>query len=147
MSSSIGSRVPVATRVVVDAATYVVAVAAVATALALVVALVTGGGFVRAKALLFLGGFVLMAYATVQLWPSSPADLETESGLVAETGRSIPGPSEATRFQAAVRRLPPLRWIRLPSPEQRLAPAAKLFWSSVAVLLVSFAMEVVFGVV
>lgn len=147
MAGSIGRRLRTAGLVVTDAATYVTVVATVTTLLALVVGVATGGGLVRAKALLFLGGFVMMAYATVRLWPSSPSDVEDEPGLVTETGRSIPGPDEVTRFQAVVRRLPPLRWLRPPPPAHRVTPAGKLFWSSLVVLVVSYLMETALGVV
>lgn len=144
----LGVRLRVATRVCLDAVGYVLAVVAIVTCLAFVLGIATGGGFIRMKALLFVAGFGLMAYATVRLWPSSPEDLERNmmSG-VSPAGGSIPATPNETRFQAFVRRLPPVRWVRPPPPDRRLSPAGKLFWSSVAILLVSYLMETVFGVV
>lgn len=141
-------RLRIAGLVCVDATVYVALVAAIVTSLAFVVGIATGGGFLRMKALLFVAGFGLMAYSTVRLWPSSPEDLErnTMSG-VSPAGGSIPAKPNETRFQRFVRRLPPLRWLRPPPPDHRVSPAGKLFWSSVVVLLVSYLMETVFGVV
>jgi hypothetical protein len=145
---SLGARLRIGARVCVDAVGYVAVTVAVVCLLAFVFGIGTGGGFVRMKALLFVAGFVLMAYSTVRLWPSSPEDLEpnTMTG-VSPAGGSIPAAPNETRFQAFVRWLPPLRWIRPPPPDRRLSPAGKLFWSSVAILLVSYLMETVFGVV
>ena len=130
-------RLRTAALVAVDALVYAVAVAALVVVAALVAGLATGGGLVRAKVLLFLAGFGLMAYATVRLWPRSPEDLETGS---------IPATQEATRFQRAVRTLPPLRWLPRPPPHRRFTPAGKLFVGSLVVLAASYAMEAVFGV-
>ncbi|WP_336135259.1 DUF7555 family protein [Natronomonas amylolytica] len=141
-------RLRIAALVFVDAAVYALVAAAVTAVLAFVLGVATGGGFVRMKALLFLAGFGLMAYSTVRLWPSSPEDLDedTMSG-VSPPGGSIPAATNETRFQTFVRGLPPLRWIRPPPPDRRLSSAGKLFWSSVAILLLSYLMEAVFGVV
>lgn len=124
--------------VVVDALVYGVSVAALVLVGALAVGLASGGGLVRAKQLLFLAGFLLMAYATFRLWPSSPADLERGA---------IPADHDRTRFQRAVEALPPLRWLPSPPPHRRFTPAGKLFVGSLVVLATSYVMEAVFGVV
>ncbi|MEF8807417.1 DUF7555 family protein [Natronomonas sp.] len=145
---SLAVRLRIAALVCADAAVYAAVVVVVTAVVAFVLGVATGGGFVRVKALLFLAGFGLMAYSTVRLWPGSPEDLEqnTMSG-VSPPGGSIPAAPNQTRFQAFVRRLPPLRWLRPPPPDRRLSPAGKLFWGSVGVLLLSYLMETVFGVV
>ena len=133
------SSVRLRVRVWADAVGYALAVAAVAVVAAVVVGVATGGGLVRAKVLLFVGGWTLLAYATVRLWPRSVEDAD-------ERGRSLPGTAAPTRFRAIVRSLPPLRWMRPPPPTRRLRPPAKLFLGAIFVLLASLAMEVVFGI-
>ena len=136
-----------AVRVCVDAGAYAVVVAAAATALAFVVGVASGGGFVRMKALLFLSGFGLMAYSTARLWPTSTEDVGPDRvGGATPAGGSVPTPTRQTRFESVARRLPPARWSRLPPADRRLTPAGKLFWGSVTVLLVSYVMEAAFGV-
>lgn len=143
------TRIETAVLVCLDTGSYVAVVAAATTVLAFLLGVVTGGGFLRVKALLFLAGFGLMAYSTARLWPTSPEDLESGrlQGVTTDTGRSIPAPHQQTRFESMARRLPPARWARLPPADRRLTPAGKLFWSSLAVLVVSYLMESAFGVV
>lgn len=132
-----------------DALAYALVVTVAATLGALVVGIATGGGLVRSKAVLFLIGLGLMAYATIRLWPSSPSEFETDDRTAApfeRAGPSLPATQTETRFQALVRAVPPVRWLRPPPPERRLSPAAKLFVGSVTVLLASFLMETAFGV-
>lgn len=145
---SLGARLRAVALVWIDALAYAVVVAAAATLGALAVG-VASGGLVRSKAVLFLVGLVLMAYATIRLWPSSPDDFEPSNRAVApheRAGLSLPATQTETRFQALVSALPPVRCLRPPPPERRLSPAAKLFLRSVAVLLTSFLMEAAFGV-
>jgi len=130
-------------RVWADAVGYALAVAAVAVVAAVVVGVATGGGLVRAKVLLFVGGWTLLAYATVRLWPRPTGNAESTAD---ERGRSLPGTAEPTRFRAIVRSLPPLRWMGPPPPTRRLRPPAKLFLGAIFVLLASLVMEVAFGV-
>lgn len=126
-----------------DVVAYAVTVTGLATAVALALGIATGGGFVRGKALLFVIGWLLLAYATVRLWPTSPEDLEpAESG----NGRSVPANVAGSRVQSIARALPPVRWMRQPSPDDRVSPSGKLFVAGCAVLLASFLMETVFGV-
>lgn len=132
--------------VLIDALTYAGAVAAISTICALVFGLVTGGGLSRAKLVLFFVGFILLGYTTARLWPRSPSDLEDDAALSGVSGDSIPETADQTRFQALVASLPPKRWFREPSPEDRINPAGKLFFGSLAVLLISYLMEAVFGI-
>ncbi|SEW01564.1 DUF7555 family protein [Natrinema salifodinae] len=130
-----------------DALTYALAVAVTTTVGAVVVGVLTGGGLLRAKYLLFGAGFLLMGYATLRLWPASATDFDHDADTV--TGGyddAVPAERDETRFQRYVRALPPLRWLRLPPPERRLAPPTKLFVGSVFVLAVSYLLEAVFGI-
>ena len=142
------TRVRTAVLVCLDVGSYAAVVAAVTAWLAFVVGIATGGGFVRMKALLFVAGFGIMAYATARLWPTSPEELDRGGirGVSVPSGRSVPSPRGRTRFESISRKLPPVRWVELPPPKHRLTPAGKLFWSSLGVLLVSFLMETVLGV-
>lgn len=139
------ARLRAVARIAADAVTYALAVTAAIAIAAVVVGVATGGGLVRANLLLFFAGWLLMAYATVRLWPTSPEDLETEPNR-RTSGESLSGGHSATRFQRIVRRLPPRRWVRAPRPRRRLTVPGKLFLSAVLVLLLSFLLEVVFGV-
>jgi len=131
-------------RIWVDALAYALVVTAVATAAALIVGIATGGGAVRAKLLLFVCGWVLLSYATFRLWPTSVEDVESPADD--QFGESIPRAGDETRFQSLVRRLPPARWIRPPTPEDRVSPPGKLLFGSVLMLLLSFLMETALGV-
>ncbi|WP_195892462.1 DUF7555 family protein [Halopiger goleimassiliensis] len=145
MRGASGDRVRVVARVAADAVTYALATTVCAIVAAIVVAIATGGTLVRANYLLFFAGWLLMAYATIRLWPRSPADLETDPNQRRD-GESIPEAADRTRFQRFVRRLPPRRWVRTPRPRRRLTTAGKLFLSAVLILLASLLLEVVFGV-
>ncbi|USZ72770.1 DUF7555 family protein [Natronosalvus halobius] len=131
---------------VIDTLTYVLVVAAVATVVALAIGIGTGGGFVRGKFVLFLLGFVLMAYSVVRLWPSSPTTTADESTEHSDLQMAVERRTHRTPFQAFVRAVPPLRWVRLPPPDARLSSPLKLFVSSLCVLAVSYLMETWFGV-
>ncbi|ELY75799.1 hypothetical protein C488_09117 [Natrinema pellirubrum DSM 15624] len=143
-SDGFGDRLRVFGRVGLDAMTYAIAVAALTGIGALIIGVATGGGVVRAKALLFVAGWLLLAYATVRLWPTSPDDVGPPSNR--GVAGAIPVAHDSTRFQSLVRSLPPLRWIQLPPPEKRLTPPGKLLLGSLLVLLLSFLMETAFGV-
>lgn len=143
---SLGDGLRTIALVWIDALGYALVVALLTTAGALVAGIATGGGFVRAKVLLFLAGFLLMGYATVRLWPSSPGDLEEGTGVRSDiTGESLVA-SEETRFQSLVRVLPPIRWLPPPPPTERVAPAGRLFLGSLFALLTSYLMETVLGI-
>ena len=130
-------RLPATVRVWVDALAYVLALALVMLVLGVVLGIALGGSLVAGKQLLFLVGWLIIGYATLRLWPSSPEDLDQESRAT-QTQRS--------RFQATVQELPPVRWMRLPSPNERVALAVKLFLTGLAVLALSFVMEVGLGI-
>lgn len=175
-SASRRLRLRVLARVLIDALTYAVFLTAVTVVAALVFAVLTGGGLVRAKHALFIVGWGMLAYATVQMWirsgkqlraSSKPAQRESNASeqppdsmaTASEVrnrltstpdhsdGTSLRERQDTTRFQALVQTLPPNRWVRNPAPERRLTIAAKLLLTSVFVLAVSFVMEAVFGVV
>jgi len=122
-----------------DVLAYVLTVAAVATVVAFVVGIATGGGFLRGKALLFVMGWGVIAYATIRLWPTSPEDLD-------DTGRSVPGDVASSRLQRLARALPPVRWIEQPAVDDRVSPEGKLFLAGCGVLVTSFLLETQFGV-
>lgn len=104
-------------------------------------AIATGGGAVRTKEFLFLIGWVLLAYATIKLWPTSPDDLEDR-----RDGDSLAASQPTTRFQRLVRLLPPGRWTQVPRPERRMTTSGKVLLTSLLLLVVSFLLETVFGV-
>ncbi len=122
-------------RVWTDAIGYGLVLTAVVTTAAVVLGIVTGGGFVRGKVFTFLSGWILVGYATVRLWPKRG---EAE-------GESLSG-TRRTRFQRAVASLPPVRWIRTPPPTERVRVAGKTFLGGVLTLLASVVMEVGFGI-
>lgn len=70
-----GTRLRTVGRVAVDALTYAVVLTAVTALVALTLGITTGGGFVRGKNLLFVFGWVMMAYATAKLWVKSGKQL------------------------------------------------------------------------
>lgn len=131
-------------RIWIDALSYAIVVATVAAAAALIVGVATGGGAVRAKILLFVGGWALLSYATFRLWPTSIEDVESSAD--GRLGESISSAHDETRFQSLVRRLPPARWVQPPNPEDRVSPPGKLLFGSVLMLLLSFLMETALGV-
>lgn len=122
-------------RAWVDAFAYALAVAVAVTLGALAIGLATGGGFVRGKVLSFVAGWLLVGYATVRLWPTSVDDLG---------GPSVS--ARGTRLEGLVRAVPPLRWIRLPAPPDRVRVAGKVFLAGVVTLAGSLLMETAFGV-
>lgn len=128
---------PVAFRLrqALDAFVYAVAFVAVLVALAAVVSVPLGAGWVGVKYVLFFVGFFLFGLSALQLRPTPPWKDEDETT----------DERAETRFQAAVQRLPPLPRYGL-APDERLPPPAKLFVTSVLVLLTSFVMETGFGI-
>ncbi|MFP8958090.1 hypothetical protein ACLI4Y_15315 [Natrialbaceae archaeon A-CW3] len=139
----------IASLVVIDTVTYASVVVAVITVLALTLGIATGGGFLRGKYILFILGFILMAYSVIRLWPSKP---ETANDAEADQFHGSETPTystvaDQTRFQTFVRALPPLRWVAVPPSNWRLSPPTKLFVSSLGVLFVSYLMETWFGIV
>ncbi|WP_227353157.1 DUF7555 family protein [Haladaptatus salinisoli] len=142
-------RPPRRFRQVIDALVYAVAVTSVVFLVGGALSFSLGRGLVGVKYVLFLVGLLLFGYATFQLRPSQPWDVDrTGDGveIVRNDDRAEAiGSRKETRFQAAVQRIPPLTRYSIP-PEERLPAAVKLFLTSIAVLGTSFAMEAVFGV-
>lgn len=142
---STGGRLRTLALVSVDALTYAVVLALATTVGAVALGLATGGGLLRAKYVLFFVGFLLLGYASVRLWPRSPADVERDATR-GVAGDSIPETADETRFQRLVQATPPLRWLDDPPPERRVTPRGKLLLGSFAVLLASYLMEIFFGI-
>lgn len=122
-------------RVWIDAFSYALVVVCLVFVGTTVLAVATGGGFVRTKLFLFLTGWLLLSYTTIRLWPTEPGDTVEESTVAPE-----PDP---TRFQTLVRTVSP---IRPPPPNRRIPAHGKLFLAAVLVLFVSLLMETVFGI-
>jgi len=141
---------------VAHALMYALAVAAVVIVASLVVGVASGGGAVNAKIFMFVIGWLMMGYAIVRIWPSNSSKLRTDSlkndGSAVNPPDpnpdpdSIPEDESETRFQQAVYRLPPGRWLPRPTPSHRVGMEGKIFLGSVFVLVASFVMEFVFGV-
>lgn len=131
--------------IALDALSYAVVVTTAVLVVAFAGGIATGGGFVRAKLLLFLLGWVLLGVATIRLWPRSPkkvaADVTEER---TERTPSVSEEGESTRIEILAAAMPPLRWLE--SPPRQLSPAAKLFVGAVLVLVTSLVLEVVFAV-
>lgn len=139
---SVAERARMLAIAVLDAITFAAALTGAVFGLALAVAVGSGGSAARTKLVMFLVGWLLMAYAVVRLWPSSPgADPEQST----RTEPSLPERNEI-RFQRVSRALPPVRWLTLPPPEHRIRIPAQVFLASVFILATSLALEVVFGV-
>ncbi|QZA88970.1 hypothetical protein K0C01_02050 [Salinarchaeum sp. IM2453] len=107
----------------------------------IVLSAAAGLGLAGSKYLLFVWGFLLMAYATIALWPTSPEDVGRDPKTT-----SIPKNPDTTRFQRLVRLLPPLRWLPVLSAREQYSNGAKLFLSSILVLLSSIIMEIGLGI-
>lgn len=133
--------------VVIDTVMYAVFVGTAAFLLSLVLGVATGGGLVRTKVLMFLVGFGMMGYATIRLWPGSPAELERERDRrrrVAQ-GADRTDPRVPT-VQSMLERSPIGRLAPTPPADRETRPATKLLVASLFVLLASLAMEVFFGI-
>lgn len=124
-----------------DAAGYAFWFAVGSVIVTVILSAAVGLGLVGSKYLLFVWGFLLMAYATMALWPTCPDDVGQDS----ET-RTIPKNPDTTRFQRLVRALPPLRWLPVLSAREQCSNGAKLFLSSIFVLLSSIIMEIGLGI-
>jgi len=157
MNSPTSERLRLSAIALAHALVYAALFAAASTLVALVLGIASGGGVVRAKAILFLVGWVLMAYAVFKLWPSGASEYRTQNpeeirrekaaaGSSDFTPDSIPADEPQSRFQTLAREIPPARWLPRPAPSHRLTNEAKLLLSSVLVLLTSFLMETVLGV-
>ena len=135
MSASRRRRLSTLARAWTDAVAYAVFHAVAVSLGAVALGIATGGGFVRGKVFTFVAGLVLVGYATVRLWPTSVDDLG---------GPTIS--ARGTRFEEIVRSLPPVRWIRLPRPPDRVRVATKLLLAGIGALAASLLMEIALGV-
>lgn len=130
-----------------DAVVYACAVAAlIFGGSAVVSTILFGGDWTGAVFIMFLVGWVMVAYGTFQLRPEPPWTTEhTDQGMKIKrtdtsADKATVGSRTETRFQATMQRLPPLRWYSLP-PDERLPVSAKVFLSGVAVLVASYVVE------
>lgn len=130
-------------RRLLDLAGYAVGLTVAVAALLAPASLLAGAGLNGVKVGLFVTGTLCFGYATVLLWPSR-SDTRGDGGPP-EAGRTREGPRTRTRLEAALDRLPPLRWIPL-GPADRLHPGTKLYAASLLMLAVSYVMEAAFGV-
>lgn len=119
----------------VDAVTYALVLGGLLTAGALLVALGAGGDLTTVKYLLFGAGWVLLAIATVRLWPARGGETEDAADLDRSVGSQ-------GRVQSLVIGTPPARWVRQPAPHERFSSAAKQFLAAMVTLTISFFLEV-----
>lgn len=118
----------------VDALQYAIGLTGVVAGLLLPVSLLFGAGVTGVKYGLFLFGVLSMGYATLLAWPRSPSDLEAEGA-----------DREETRFQAALRRVPPAAWYPL-APKERYLDWVRLYLATICLWLSSFGLEAILGV-
>lgn len=150
---------------VLDAVTYAVAAAAIATAVTAVVSFPLGHGLVGVKFGLFYLTFLVFAAATAVSWPGSAWKSPNLSfslltldflGSKDEEEPTVPwvdtdpsgesGTTDETPFQALVQRLPPARF--LPArPAHRFPTGLRLFLAAFAIAATSIILERVFGAV
>lgn len=121
-------------RQVVDALAYAVVLTSIVFVLASAVSYPLGLGLLGTKWIMFFVGFALFGYATFQLRPTPPW----------KDGETIDEDAEARGLQKWVAESLP-KAVRLPEDE-RLSVGAKLFLSSLFVLLTSFVLEAILRV-
>lgn len=98
------------------------------------------GDLVGLKFGLFFLGFLVFGLGAFKIQPARPwQDEDATGGMVVSNSR------RDSRFQRAVRRVPPLDRYTLHSHEQ-LSDGAKLLLAGVTMLLASFLLERLFGV-
>lgn len=144
-----------------DAVTYALTAAALATLVSALVSYPLGYGLVGVKFGLFYIGFLVFAVAIVVSWPGSAwknpnlsfdvlfrsgDDEETVVPWVDTEPSEQSGEPEQTPFQALVQRLPPARFLPA-TPGRRLPTGFRLFLAAIAIHLTSFVLERVFGAV
>lgn len=127
----------------VDALTYAVAFVAVVFVPVGAFELVTIGGLVGTKWVLFVLGMAYLMYAGLQLRPASPQK-RAAAADAGPSGDSIGG-EELTWLQRGAAALPPARWLDL-HPSERWSPHTKLLVGALAMLAMSWALEFVFDV-
>lgn len=125
-----------------DLVSYVLAMAAVFTAISAAGALALGAPVVPGvKFGFFVLGWLAFGYGTLLLLPSKPwKDEDDETPFVPPDDDS-----EDSKFQRFVQQLPPARFRPL-EPESRLPTGLRIFLAAVFVLGASFVLEQAFGV-
>lgn len=131
-------------RAFLDLLTYALVLTSLSLLISVFLGVATGGGIVRAKTFMFVIGWVMVGYATVLLWPSPPP-IDDEDEEPTAQGQSLPA-EEASRFQGIVRQVPPVRWITLPPPQERIPLRSQLFVGGLCILAASYLMETVWNV-
>jgi len=127
-----------------DLVTYVVVLVAVFVALSALGALATDSPVAPGVKLgLFVFGWLSLFAGTMMLRPTSAWKSDDDDGLLAFSGETSDDPE--TKFQGFVQQLPPASLRPLP-PSGRLPTGARVFLGAVVTLLVSLALEQVFGV-
>jgi hypothetical protein len=127
-----------------DLVTYVAVLVATFAAVSALAALAVGSPVAPAvKFGLFAFGWLTLFAGTMMLRPKSAWKDDDGDGLLAFGEDASEDPD--TGFQRFVQRVPPARFRPLP-PAGRLPTGARVFLAAVVTLLVSLAMEQVFGV-
>lgn len=116
---------------------WVLVVSAAVTLVLGFLSLITGGGLVLLKFLLFVVGFLVFGFGSLGLQPKSP---RRDRKLITAEG------DEEFRFEERVQEVPPLRDDWLPLAD-RVSRDTKLFVTGLVLLGVSLGMEVLLGVV
>jgi hypothetical protein len=125
-------------RQVLDGLVYAVVLTAVVMIVSAVISFVLGGAWVGVKYLMFLVGMGMFGLATLKLRPTPPWK---------DADRLPANRRGKTPLQAAMANYSPIDMNHFaPNENDRLSDGVKLFLASLLVLLVSFAMEAVFGV-
>lgn len=138
-------------RKALDAIIYAVAVTAIVVVVSIAISFALSGGWTGVKLILFIVGFGLFGIATFKLYPTAAWRESDRNGSGSESGNKNSelvqtDRDNESRLQQAIHRVPPLDQYRL-HPDERLSIGVKLFLASVLILLVSFLMESVFGVI
>lgn len=127
-----------------DLVSYVVVLVATFVVVSALAGLATGGSVAPSvKFGLFVLGWLTLFAGTMMLRPTSAWKDNNDSGLLAFGEPAADDPE--TKFQHLVQRVPPARFRPLP-PSGRLPTGARVLLGAVVTLLVSLAMEQLFGV-
>lgn len=140
--------IAVAPYIAADVLTYAGVVAILISVIAVVVGIMTGGGLVRGKTIIFLVGFAMLAYATIRLWPTDPEEFGRGSSPEMQIESDTPDLTDEddSPIETISHSIPPARWLESPPPEYRWSRAGKLFIASLLLLLISIVLERGFGV-
>jgi hypothetical protein len=138
-------------RKTLDALAYAVLLAAGVAGTSAFFELSGAGTLFRTKFVLFWVGFALLAYASFQLRPDSPSEMESKGEFVTsgddrqKKASGSVGTQSLTRLERLAGWLPPMRWVEV-NPNDRFSTHTKQFLSAVLMLATSMAMEFVFGI-